>query len=172
MAKLKPAFRKSGTVTAGNSSGINEGAATLLITSRDQVDELDLKPKLRWLGSAVAGADPNAMGYGPVPATEKLFRRFGLKIDDIDLVEINEVFAAQTLGCMRRLGLSPERTNVNGGATALGHPKGCSGARILVTLLHEMKGRAVVAKRPFYGLATPCVGVGMSVSTLAEWAGD
>ncbi len=172
MAKLKPAFRKGGTVTAGNSSGVNDGAAALLLTSRDKADELGLKPKLRWLGSATAGVDPGVMGYGPVPATQKLLERFGLRIEDIGLVELNEAFAAQAIGCMRRLGLDHDKTNVNGGAIALGHPTGCSGARILITLMHEMERRAADASRPFYGLASLCVGVGMGVSSLVEWIGD
>ena len=112
------------------------------------------------------------MGLGPVPATEKLLARLGLKVDDIALIELNEAFAAQTLGCIRQLGLDEQRVNVNGGAIALGHPTGCSGARILITLLHEMKRRAPDAPRPFYGLATLCVGVGMGVSTVVEWIGD
>ncbi|MCH7487263.1 MAG: thiolase family protein [Proteobacteria bacterium] len=172
MAKLKPSFRKGGTVTAGNSSGINDGAAALLVTSREKADELGLKPMVRWIGSAVAGVDPGVMGYGPVPATEKLLTRLGMSLDDVGLIELNEAFAAQTLGCMRRLGLKGEITNVNGGAIALGHPTGCSGARILVTLLHEMKRRAAGEARPYYGLATLCVGVGMGVSTMVEWIGD
>ena len=172
MAKLRPAFRKDGTVTAGNSSGVNDGAAALLLTSADKAAELGLKPKLRWLGSAAAGVDPGVMGYGPVPATEKLLARFGLAIDEIGLVELNEAFAAQTIGCMRRLGLDHAKTNVNGGAIALGHPTGCSGARILTTLMHEMARRGAQAPRPFYGIATLCVGVGMGVSTLVEWIGD
>ena len=172
MGKLRPAFRKGGTVTAGNSSGVNDGAAALLLASSEKAHSLGLKPKLRWLGSAVAGVDPGVMGYGPVPATEKLLKRFGLNIDDIGLVELNEAFAAQTIGCMRRLGLDHDKTNVNGGAIALGHPTGCSGARILVTLMHEMARRAPDMPRPFYGLATLCVGVGMGVSTLVEWIGD
>jgi len=126
----------------------------------------------RWLGSAVAGVDPGVMGYGPVPATEKLLARLGLTLDDIGLIEINEAFAAQTLGCMRKLGMRHEVTNVNGGAIALGHPTGSSGARILVTLLHEMRRRAPAAGRPFYGLATLCVGVGMGVSTIVEWVDE
>ncbi|MDH3690010.1 MAG: thiolase family protein [Gammaproteobacteria bacterium] len=169
LGKLPPAFRKGGTVTAGNSSGINDGAAALLVMSRDKADELDLKPMVRWLGSAVAGVDPGVMGYGPVPATRKLLARLGLKLEQIDLIEINEAFAVQTLGCMRQLGISHDITNVNGGAIALGHPTGCSGSRIMVTLLHEMKRRAPEARRPFYGLATLCVGVGMGVTTLVEW---
>jgi acetyl-CoA acetyltransferase family protein len=172
LAKLKPAFRKGGTVTAGNSSGINDGAAALLLMSAEKASTAGLKPMARWVGSAVAGVDPGVMGYGPVPATRKLLKRLGLTIDDIGLVEINEAFAAQTIGCMRRLGLRHEITNVNGGAIALGHPTGCSGARILVTLLHEMKRRAPQEKRPFYGLATLCVGVGMGISTVVEWLGE
>jgi len=172
MAKLRPAFRTGGTVTAGNSSGVNDGAAAVLMMEAGRADTLGLKPKLRWVASAVAGVDPGVMGYGPVPATEKLLKRTGLTLADIDLVELNEAFAAQTLGCMRRLGLDHEKTNVNGGAIALGHPTGCSGARILVTLMHEMERRAPTAKRPFYGLATLCVGVGMGVSTLVDWIGD
>ena len=169
LARLKPAFRQGGTVTAGNSSGINDGAAALLLLSRDKAAELGLKPLARWVGSAVAGVDPGVMGYGPVPATQKLLARLGLSVADIGLVELNEAFAAQSLGVMKKLGLSPDITNANGGAIALGHPTGCSGARILVTLLHEMKRRAPAAPRPYYGLATLCVGVGMGVSTLIEW---
>ncbi|MCZ6522543.1 MAG: thiolase family protein [Alphaproteobacteria bacterium] len=172
LSRLKPAFRKGGTVTAGNSSGINDGAAALLVMSRAKADELGLAPMARWLGSAAAGVDPGVMGYGPVPATEKLLARLGLAIDDLGLIELNEAFAAQVIGCMRRLGLAHERTNVNGGAVALGHPTGCSGARILVTLLHEMKRRAPQAERPYLGLATLCVGVGMGVSTVVEWIAD
>jgi acetyl-CoA acetyltransferase family protein len=171
LARLKPAFRKGGTVTAGNSSGINDGAAALLVMDSDKARELGLKPLVRWVGSAVAGVDPGFMGYGPVPATEKLMRRLGLSLHDIGLVELNEAFAAQALGVMRRLGLDPAITNVNGGAIALGHPIGCSGARILTTLVHEMKRRAPRERRPYYGLATLCVGVGMGVSTVVEWVG-
>ncbi len=169
LAKLRPAFRKNGTVTAGNSSGINDGAAALLLMSRAKADELGLKPLARWVGSAVAGVDPGVMGYGPVPATQKLLARLGLSLAEIGLVELNEAFAAQSLGVMKKLGLRPEITNVNGGAIALGHPTGCSGARILVTLLHEMKRRAPQEKHPYYGLATLCIGVGMGASTLIEW---
>jgi acetyl-CoA acetyltransferase family protein len=171
LARLKPAFRRGGTVTAGNSSGINDGAAALLLMSREKARELGLRPLARWLGSAVAGVDPGVMGYGPVPATEKLLHRHGLSLEQIGLVELNEAFAAQALGVMRKLGLRPEITNVNGGAIALGHPTGCSGARILVTLIHEMKRRAPQESQPYYGLATLCVGVGMGVATLIEWAG-
>jgi acetyl-CoA acetyltransferase family protein len=169
MARLRPAFRAGGTVTAGNSSGINDGAAALLLMSREKADELGLKPMARWVGSAVAGVDPGVMGYGPVPATRKLLDRLGLSLNQIRLVELNEAFAAQALGVIRKLGLDPEITNVNGGAIALGHPTGCSGARILVTLLHEMRRRAPEEERPYYGLATLCVGVGMGVSTVVEW---
>ncbi len=172
MAKLRPAFRKGGSVTAGNSSGVNDGAAALLMMSADKASDLGLKPKLRWVASATAGVDPGVMGYGPVPATEKLLKRTGLKIDDIDLVELNEAFAAQAIGCMRRLGLDADKTNVNGGAIALGHPTGCSGARIMVTLMHEMERRARAGNPVRYGIATLCVGVGMGVSTLVEWVGE
>jgi acetyl-CoA acetyltransferase family protein len=175
LARLRPAFRKGGTVTAGNSSGINDGAAALLLMSADKARELGLKPMARWVGSAVAGVDPGVMGYGPVSATRKLLKRLGLTIEDMGLIELNEAFAAQALGVMRRLGMDHEITNVNGGAVALGHPTGCSGARILTTLLHEMKRRsrfcfqASQEERPYYGLATLCVGVGMGVSTIVEW---
>jgi acetyl-CoA acetyltransferase family protein len=169
LGKLSAAFRKGGTVTAGNSSGINDGAAALLMMTADKAKELGLKPMARWRGSAVAGVDPSLMGYGPVPSTEKLLKRLGLSLTDIGLIELNEAFAAQSLGCIRKLGLDQEITNVNGGAIALGHPTGCSGARILVTLLHEMKRRAADQDGPFYGLATLCVGVGMGVSTVIEW---
>jgi acetyl-CoA acetyltransferase family protein len=169
MAKLRPAFRKGGTVTAGNSSGINDGAAAVLMMDAEKAADLGLKPMVRWLGSASAGVDPGVMGYGPVPATEKLLARLGLAIGDIGLIELNEAFAAQSIGCMRRLGLNPDITNVNGGAIALGHPTGSSGARILTTLMHEMKRRAQDAPRPFYGLATLCVGVGQGVSSIVEW---
>ncbi|MCZ6575419.1 MAG: thiolase family protein [Gammaproteobacteria bacterium] len=168
LAKLRPAFKQDGSVTAGNSSGINDGAAALLLMSREKAEALGLTPMARWVGSAVAGVNPGVMGYGPVPATRKLLERLGLQLDDIGLIEINEAFAAQTLGCMQTLGMRHEITNVNGGAIALGHPTGCSGARILVTLLHEMKRRAPGAHRPFYGLATLCVGVGMGASTIVE----
>jgi acetyl-CoA acetyltransferase family protein len=169
LARLRPAFRKGGTVTAGNSSGINDGAAALLLMSAGKARELGLKPMARWVGSAVAGVDPGVMGYGPVPATRKLLKRLGLTLDDIGLIELNEAFAAQSMGVMRRLGMDHEITNVNGGAVALGHPTGCSGARILTTLLHEMKRRAPQEKRPYYGLASLCVGVGMGASTIVEW---
>jgi len=172
LGRLKPAFRKDGTVTAGNSSGINDGAAALLLMSGEKARELGLTPMARWIGSAVAGVDPGVMGYGPVPATEKLLKRVGVSLKQVGLVELNEAFAAQALGVMRKLNLRHEITNVNGGAIALGHPTGCSGARILVTLLHEMRRRAPRESRPYYGLATLCVGVGMGVTTLVEWLGE
>jgi acetyl-CoA acetyltransferase len=135
----------------------------------EKAAELGLKPMARWLGSAVAGVDPGVMGYGPVPATDKLLARLGMTLEEVGLVELNEAFAAQALGVIRKLELDTAITNVNGGAIALGHPTGCSGARILTTLLHEMKRRAPDEDRPYYGLATLCVGVGMGVSTLVEW---
>lgn len=169
LSGMRPVFREGGSVTAGNSCGINDGAAAVLMMSAEKAEELGLKPMARWVASSVAGVDPGVMGYGPVPATERLLERAGLTLDDIGLTEVNESFAAQALGVMRRLGLHPESTNVNGGAVALGHPLGCSGTRILVTLLHEMKRRAPSEEAPFYGLVTLCVGVGMGVSTLVEW---
>ena len=163
LSSLKPIFRKNGTVTAGNSSGINDGAAAVLLMSREKADELGLKPIVRWVGSAVAGVDPSVMGYGPVPSTEKLLKRFNLTLDDIGLIELNEAFASQSIGVMQKLNMNPDITNVNGGAIALGHPLGCSGTRILTTLIHEMKKRDTK-----YGLATLCVGVGQGVSTIVE----
>ena len=163
LSLLKPIFRKNGTVTAGNSSGINDGAAAVLLMSREKANELGLKPLARWVGSAVAGVDPGVMGYGPIPSTEILLKRFDLTLGEIGLIELNEAFAAQTIGVMRKLNMDPEITNVNGGAIALGHPLGCSGARILTTLIHEMKRRETQ-----YCLATLCVGVGQGVTTLVE----
>ena len=169
LARLKPAFRKDGTVTAGNSSSLNDGAAALLMMSADRARRLGLQPLARWVGSASAGLPPRIMGLGPVPAVHKLLARTGLKMEDIQLAEINEAFSVQVLGVMRELGLSHEITNVNGGAVALGHPLGCSGARILTTLIHEMRRRAVDSARPFYGLAALCVGVGQGEASLVEW---
>jgi len=176
LARLRPAFRKEGgTVTAGNSSGLNDGAAALLVMSEEKAAELGMKPMVRILASAAAGVLPRTMGYGPVPAVRKALVRAGLKIEDIQLVEINEAFAVQSLAVIEELGLDPEIVNVNGGAVALGHPLGCSGARILTTLLHEMKRRAGAAKnkktRPYYGLAALCVGVGQGEATVVEWIG-
>lgn len=172
LGKLRPAFTKDGTVTAGNSSGINDGAAALLMSDAGTAASLGMKPKLKWLGSASAGVDPSVMGYGPVPATEKLLKRLGLSLDDIGLIELNEAFAAQTIGCMRKLGIDHDKLNVNGGAIALGHPTGASGARITITLMHEMERRAKAGNPVKYGLATLCVGVGMGVATVFEWIGD
>ena len=163
LSDLKPAFRKGGTVTAGNSSGINDGAAAILMMSKERSEELGLKPIAKWKGSAVAGVDPSIMGIGPVPSTKKLLARLSLDKEDVGLIEINEAFAAQTIGVMKELELDHEKVNVNGGAIALGHPLGCSGARIFTTLLHEMKRKDVR-----YGLATLCVGVGHGVSTVVE----
>lgn len=169
LARLRPAFRKDGSVTAGNSSGLNDGAAAVLVMSAERAAELGLKPLARVVSAASAGVPPRIMGMGPVPATRKALERAGLQVADLGLVELNEAFAVQSLAVMGELGLAPEITNVNGGAIALGHPLGCSGARILTTLLHEMKRRAPHAKRPFYGLATLCVGVGQGEATIIEW---
>jgi 3-oxoadipyl-CoA thiolase len=172
LARLRPAFRKDGTVTAGNSSGLNDGAAAVLLMSNSKAEELGLKPKLRILSSAAAGVPPRTMGLGPVPATRKALQRAGLSVEDIRLVELNEAFAVQSLAVIQELGLKQEITNINGGAIALGHPLGCSGARILTTLLHEMRRRAPLEPRPYYGLATLCVGVGQGEATIVEWIGD
>jgi 3-oxoadipyl-CoA thiolase len=172
LARLRPAFRQGGTVTAGNSSGLNDGAAALLLTSAGKARELGLQPLLRVVASAAAGVPPRIMGTGPIPATRKVLARAGLDIEDIGLIELNEAFAVQSLAVMKELGLRPEITNVNGGAIALGHPLGCSGARLMTTLLHEMRRRAPSEKRPYYGLATLCVGVGQGEATIVEWIGD
>ncbi len=171
LAKLKPAFRAAGTVTAGNSSGMNDGAAAVLLMTAEKAKELHCKPMARIIATAAAGVQPRVMGYGPIPAVRKALQRADLSIDQIGLVELNEAFAVQALAVMRQLGLRHEITNVNGGAIALGHPLGCSGARILTTLLHEMKRRAAITPRPFYGLATLCVGVGQGEATIVEWVG-
>jgi 3-oxoadipyl-CoA thiolase len=167
LAKLRPAFREGGTVTAGNSSGLNDGAAALLLMSAEKAKALNLKPLARVVASAVAGVPPRVMGYGPIPATKKALQRAGLQMKEIGLVELNEAFAIQSLAVIEELGLDPEIVNVNGGAIALGHPLGCSGARILTTLLYEMKRRGNVK----YGLATLCVGVGQGEATIIEWMG-
>ena len=172
LSRLKPAFRKNGTVTAGNSSGLNDGAAAVLITSAEKAKTLGLKPLARVVASAAAGVPPRTMGLGPVPATRKALERAGLTVDQISLFELNEAFAVQSLAVMKELGFRHEITNVNGGAIALGHPLGCSGARILTTLLHEMSRRASSEKRPYYGLATLCVGVGQGETTIIEWIGS
>ena len=169
LARLRPAFRKNGTVTAGNSSGMNDGAAALLVMSASRALSLGLTPLVRILGSAVAGVPPRTMGLGPIPTVRKLLHRTGREIEDLNLVEINEAFSVQVLAVMQELGLNHEQVNVNGGAVALGHPLGCSGARILTTLLHEMRRRAPEMPRPFHSLATLCVGVGQGEATLMEW---
>ena len=163
LAKLKPAFRQDGTVTAGNASGINDGAAALVVMSEERADELGIEPLGAFVGSAVAGVDPRVMGVGPVPAVRKLLERSGVGVDELDLVELNEAFASQSIAVVRELGLDPERVNVNGGAIALGHPLGMSGARLVVSLLHELRRRD-----GRYGLATLCVGVGQGVAALFE----
>ena len=163
LAKLKPAFREGGSVTAGNSSGINDGAAGIVLMSAEEAKRRGLRPFARIVTSAVAGVDPSCMGLGPIPATQKALTRAGLRIDDLDLIELNEAFASQSLACVRELEIPTERVNVNGGAIALGHPLGCSGARIMVTLLHAMQARG--AKR---GLATMCIGVGQGIATIVE----
>jgi 3-oxoadipyl-CoA thiolase len=165
LAGLKPAFRKNGTVTAGNASGINDGAAALVIASDERARELGVEPLGAFLGSAVAGVDPRVMGIGPLPAVQKLLGRLGIDAGALDLVELNEAFASQSLVVIRELGLDPERVNVNGGAIALGHPLGMSGARLVVSLLHELRRR-----NGRYGLATLCVGVGQGVAALFERA--
>jgi 3-oxoadipyl-CoA thiolase len=172
LANLRPAFRSSGTVTAGNASGINDGAAAVLIMSSDKAKELRLKPWARIVASAAAGVEPRTMGYGPVPATHKALARAGIEMDAIGLIELNEAFAVQSLAVMKELGMREEITNVNGGAIALGHPLGCTGARIVGTLLHEMRRRAPKEDRPYYGLATLCVGVGQGEATVFEWIGE
>ncbi len=161
LARLKPAFRSGGTVTAGNSSTLNDGAAAMLIVA--EAESAGLSPIARILGSASAGVDPRVMGIGPVPAIQKLLARAGLSLDDIDLFELNEAFAAQSLAVVRELGLNPDRVNVNGGAIALGHPLGCSGARIVTTLAYALRARGLR-----YGVASLCVGVGQGVATLIE----
>jgi 3-oxoadipyl-CoA thiolase len=163
LAGLKPAFAKDGTVTAGNSSGINDGSAAMLLAGEEAVRQFNLKPLARVVSMGIAGVDPSIMGIGPVPASTKALQRADLKITDIDLVELNEAFASQSLACIHDLNLDPDKVNVNGGAIALGHPLGCSGVRISTTLLHEMKRRS--AK---YGLATMCVGVGQGAAIVYE----
>jgi 3-oxoadipyl-CoA thiolase len=165
LASLKPAFKRdaSGSVTAGNSSGINDGAAAVLVTSEARARELGLRPLARVVASAVAGVDPATMGLGPIPAARTALERAGIAVGDLDLVELNEAFAAQAVPVMRELGLDPERTNVNGGAIAIGHPLGASGARLTATLVHEMRRRGAR-----YGLATMCIGVGQGIAAVFE----
>jgi 3-oxoadipyl-CoA thiolase len=163
LAALKPAFRKDGTVTAGNASGINDGAAALVIASEERARALGVEPLGAFVGSAVAGVDPAVMGIGPIPAVRRLLARTGVELGDVDLVELNEAFASQSLAVVRELGIDEERVNVNGGAIAIGHPLGMSGARLVVTLLHELRRR-----RGRYGIATMCVGVGQGQAALFE----
>jgi 3-oxoadipyl-CoA thiolase len=163
LASLKPAFKKDGTVTAGNSSGINDGAAAMLVASEEAVKKYNLTPMARVKAMAVAGVDPAIMGVGPVPAVQKVLKRAGLTVQDIDLVELNEAFASQSLACIRELGLDANKLNVNGGSIAIGHPLGCSGVRVSTTLLYEMRRR-----NARYGLATMCVGVGQGAAVVYE----
>jgi len=163
LAALKPAFEKDGTVTAGNSSGINDGASALLLASEEALKKYNLNPIARIVSTAVAGVDPSIMGIGPVPATKKALQRSGLSANDIDLIELNEAFASQSIACINDLELDIKKVNVNGGAISIGHPLGCSGARISTTLLHEMKRR-----KSKYGLATMCVGVGQGAAVIFE----
>lgn len=172
LGSLQPAFRAQGSVTAGNSSGLNDGAAAVVLMSAAKAAELGIKPLARWVASAVAGVDPRVMGLGPIDATRKVLARAGLTVADIDLAELNEAFAAQAIAVLRELGLSEAITNVSGGAIALGHPLGSSGARLLTTLIHEMQRRAASSEsqgeRMRYGLATLCVGVGQGEATVIE----
>lgn len=164
LSKLNPAFMpKMGTVTAGNSSPLNDGAAAMLVMSEEKAKELNLKPLVRVVATAVAGVEPSVMGTGPVPATQKALKRSGLSLDDIDLIELNEAFAAQALACMRMLKLDADKVNVRGGSIAIGHPLGASGARIATTLIHAM-----TAKDARYGLATMCIGAGQGIATIFE----
>jgi len=165
LGRLRPPFREGGTVTAGNSSGINDGASATLVVEAEKAQRLGLKPMARVVSTAVAGVDPAVMGLGPVPATRKALTRAGLLVGDLDLVELNEAFATQSIQCIRELGLDPERVNVNGGAIAIGHPLGMSGARMVTMLVHEMARRGAR-----YGLATMCIGVGQGIATIFEWA--
>lgn len=166
LAALQPAFREGGSVTAGNSSGLNDGACALVLMSATRAEELGLEPLARWVASGAVGVDPRVMGIGPIDATRKVLARAGIGLDDIGLVEINEAFAAQAVAVTNELGLDPDQTNVNGGAIALGHPLGCSGARILTTLIHEMNRRNAGGREIRYGLASLCVGVGQGEATI------
>ena len=166
LAKLRAVFRQGGTVTAGNSSPINDGSAAVLLASEAAVKAISIEPSLRWVASATAGVDPSYMGEGPIPATKKVLKRAELRVPNVDLVELNEAFAAQSLACIRGLDLDPTRVNVNGGAIALGHPIGASGARIVATLMHAMRKRPQART----GLATLCIGVGQGIATLFERA--
>ena len=167
LGRLRTAFRENGSVTAGNSSGINDGASATVVVSQDFAEREGLKPLARIVSTAVAGVDPAVMGLGPIPATRKALERAGLDVDDLDLIELNEAFASQSIAVIRELGLDPEKVNVNGGAIALGHPLGMSGARLITMLSHEL---ARTGKR--YGLATMCIGVGQGIATVIERIGD
>jgi acetyl-CoA acetyltransferase family protein len=167
LARLRPVFREGGSVTAGNSSGINDGASAVLVVEAEKARSLGLKPLARVVSTAVAGVDPAIMGYGPVPATRKALQRAGIDVTDLDLIELNEAFASQSIVCINELGLNPARVNVNGGAIALGHPLGMSGSRLITMLTHELRrtgGR--------YGLATMCIGVGQGIATIVERIDD
>jgi acetyl-CoA acetyltransferase family protein len=164
LSRLPPAFREGGSVTAGNSSPLNDGAAAVLLVSEDVVKELGVEPALRYVAAATAGVDPNYMGEGPIPATKKALSKAGLRAPNVDLIELNEAFAAQSIACIRGLQLDPARVNVRGGAIALGHPIGASGARIVTTLLNAMKS----SDKARIGLATLCIGVGQGIATLFE----
>ncbi len=166
LAALRPVFKEGGTVTAGNASGLNDGAAALLVMEGEEAARRGLRPMARYVGSAVAGVAPHTMGLGPIPATRKVLERAGMTVDDLDLIELNEAFASQSIACIDALGLDPERVNVNGGAIALGHPLGCTGAKILTTLIHELRRRG-----GGIGLATMCIGVGQGIATLVEVEG-
>ena len=163
LARLRPAFRGDGSVTAGNSSGINDGASATVLVEAGLARELGLRPLARVVATAVAGVDPAVMGLGPIPATRKVLARAGLSVADLDLIELNEAFASQSIACIRELGLDPSRVNVNGGAIALGHPLGMSGARLVTMLAHELAARG-----GRYGLATMCIGVGQGIATIIE----
>jgi 3-oxoadipyl-CoA thiolase len=163
LAALRPAFAEGGTVTAGNAAGVNDGAAAVLLASEGALDSTGWRPLAKIIATAVAGVEPRVMGIGPVAATRKALARAGLEIGELDLIELNEAFSAQSIACIRGLGLDPEKVNVNGGAIALGHPLGCSGARILTSLVHEM-GR----RESRFGLATMCIGVGQGIATVVE----
>jgi 3-oxoadipyl-CoA thiolase len=163
LARLRPVFTKDGTVTAGNASGINDGACAMLVASEAAIERLSLTPKARYVTSAAAGVEPSTMGLGPIPASRKALERAGVRAADIDVAEVNEAFAAQAVPCIDQIGLDPDRVNVNGGAIALGHPLGASGARLVITLMHELEARG--ARR---GLATMCIGVGQGIATVIE----
>jgi acetyl-CoA acetyltransferase family protein len=167
LAKLRPIFREGGSVTAGNSSGINDGAAATLVVEAGRARELGLKPLARVVSTAVAGVDPSIMGVGPVPASRKALARAGISVDDLDLIELNEAFASQSLVCIDELGLDPEKVNVTGGSIAIGHPLGSTGARLMTVLLHELRRR-----NGRYGLVTMCIGVGQGIATVVERVED